>query len=137
MPQVSSYGFSHVGRKRKAVVITSLPAYCQYTTPPVDVIKFQRDHLACSQPQAGQQKKHRAITSTDGGVPIASIDNPFDLFGLEVPRHLSEPPCRYSRNGPCEVTLGLSVPDEKPEKRAEGRHHQFGCSRTARTGVAQ
>ena len=77
------------------------------------------------------------ITAGDGSVPLASVDDPFDFFRREVLRHLGESPFRHSRDGPREVTLGLSVLEEKPEEGAQGRHHQLGDFGAARAGVSQ
>ena len=77
------------------------------------------------------------ITAGDGGVPLASADDPFDFFRLEVLRHLGESPLRHGRDGPREVTLRLSVLEEKPEEGAQGRHHQPGDFGAARAGVSQ
>jgi hypothetical protein len=137
LSQVGSDRFSHIGRKRKPVVITSLATYREYTGPPVDIVEFQGDYFACSQPQAGQEKHDCVITTTNRCTAIASMDDPFDFFRLKVPRNFSESPCSHGRNGPSEFTLDLSVPEEKPEEGTEGCHHQLGRSGTTGTGVPQ
>ena len=135
--QVAGQGFADVGRQRQAVVMASLAPHLQLAGPPIDVIEFQGDHLARPQPQAGQQENDGAITAGDGAVPLASADDPFDLFGREVLRQFGEPPFRHGRDGPGEVALRLSVLEEEPEEGAQGGHHQPGDCGAARAGVSQ
>jgi hypothetical protein len=135
--QVAGQGLPDIGRERETVVRASLPPHLQHTSSPVDIIEFQGDYFAGSQPQAGQQEDDGIITARDGGVPLASEDNPFDFFRLEVLRYLGESPLRHSRDGSREVTLGLAVLEEKPEEGAQGRHHQTGDFGAARSGVSQ
>jgi hypothetical protein len=98
--------------------MVSLAPHLQHAGPPIDVIEFQGDHLARPQSQAGQQENDGVITTGDGGVPLASADDLFDLFRREVLRQLGEPPFRHSRDGPREVTLRLAAQEEKPEEGA-------------------
>ena len=135
--QVAGQGFADIGRERETVVRASLAPHLQHAGPPVDVIEFQGDHFAGPQPQAGQQEDDGMITAGDGGVPLASADDPFDFFRREVLRHLGESPFRHGRDGPREVALRLSVLEEKPEEGAQGRHHQPGDFGAARAGVSQ
>src|SRR5271166_3306023 len=138
LAQVGSHCFADISGKRKSVVIASLPMYCQHAGSPVDIVEFQGDDFAGSQPQPGQEKKDRAITTSNGRVSsVASMDNSFDLFGREILRDFSEPPRRYCRNGPCKVTCGFSMLEEKPKEGSQRRHHQLGFSWTARAGVSQ
>jgi hypothetical protein len=117
------------------IVITSFPTHREYSGPPVNIIEYQGHYFACSQPQSGQEKNDCIITTTDRSIPIASMEDPFDFFYLKIPWHFRESPCSHAGNGPCEVSLGLPVLEEKPEKRAERRHHQLGHSGAAGTGV--
>jgi hypothetical protein len=111
LPQVGSNRFSHIGRKRKTIMITPLPTYGEHTSPPVDIVQFQGEYFACSQPQSNQQKNNCVITTTDRNTPIASMESLFHLFRLKVPWHFSESPCSHGRNGPCQIGLGLSEPE--------------------------
>jgi hypothetical protein len=46
--QVGSDRFSHIRRKWKAVVVTSLATYGERAAPPVDIVEIQGDYFACS-----------------------------------------------------------------------------------------
>jgi hypothetical protein len=135
LPQVGSDRLSDILRKRKVVMITTLATDREHSGPPIDIIEFQSDDFARSQPQAGQEEKDSVIATSDRCAAIARLDNPFDLVRLQVSGHTRELPGSHGRNGPCQVTLGLSVSEEKPEKGAECRHHQLGHSWAAGTGV--
>jgi hypothetical protein len=137
LAQVASHGFADIGRQRETVVRVSFPPHLEHAGPPVDIIEFQGDHFAGPQSQAGQQENDGKITAGDGGVPLASVDDQFDFFWLEVLRHIGESPLRHSRDGSCEVTFGLPVLEEKPEEGTQGCHHQPGNFGTARAGVSQ
>ena len=117
LTQVSRDRLSDVGRKRKLVVITSLATHREHTGPPIDIIEFQSDDFARSEPQAGQEQKDCVIPTSNRCAAIASLDHPFDFLRLKILRHFRQPPGSHGRNGPCEVTFGLSVSEEKP---AEG-----------------
>ena len=137
VPEVAGQGFADVGRQRQAVVLASLAPHLQLAGPPIDVIEFQGDHLARPQPQAGQQEDDGAITAGGGAVPLASVDDPFDLFRREVLRQFGEPPLRHGRDGPGEVALGLPVQEEESEEGAQGGHHHLGHCGAARASVSQ
>jgi hypothetical protein len=103
----------------------------------VDIVQFQDDYFACSQSQPSEEKNDCVITTTDRPAAIAGLDDPFDLIRLKVLRHFSESPCGHGWNGACELALGLSVPEEKPEEGTEGCHHELGRSGTTGTGIPQ
>ena len=105
----------------RRVVLASLAPHLQLAGPPIDVIEFQGDHLARPQPQAGQQEEDGAIAAGGGAVPLASTDDPFDLFGGEVLRQFGEPPLRHGRDGPREVALRLPAAGRGIERRSAGR----------------
>ncbi len=135
--QVAGHGFADIGREGKLVVIAALATHLEHRDPPVDIIQFQADHLACSQSKAGQQKNDGEVASGGGSVPPAGMDNLFDFRRCQVLRHLGEPPLRHSRDRCCKVTVCLCVPEEKPEEGAQGRHHHLGHFGTTRASVSQ
>ena len=82
VPEVGGQGLADVGGQRKAGVLASLAPHLQLAGPPIDVIEFQGENLARPQPQAGQKEEDGAITAGGAVVPLASTDDPFDLFGV-------------------------------------------------------
>ena len=118
--QVDRDGFSHIGRKRKAVVKASLASDRQHTGPPVDVIKFQGDDFTCSQSQAGQEKNEMRDRDNPRECCEPGLDDSFDVLRLKVPRHFSKSPSRDARDSPSQITLGLPTVEEEPKERAEG-----------------
>ena len=150
--QVVGQGLADIGRERERVVRAALPPHLQHAGPPVDIIEFQGDHLAGPQSQAGQQENDGVITAGDGRVPLASVDDPFDFFRLEVLRHLGESPLRHGRDGPREVNLGLSVRKRNrkkerravtislatlglPERACRRRNREMSSGTSSRTGI--
>ena len=101
LPQVNSDRLSDILRKRKVVVITSLATHREHTGPPIDIIEFQSDDFARSQPQAGQEEKDCVIATSNRCAAIARPDNPFDLIRLQMFGHASEPPGSHGRNVPA------------------------------------
>ena len=124
--QVGSDGFTDVGRKRKLVVIASLPTHREHTGPPIDIVQFQGDDFARSEPQSSQKQKECIIPATDRGAPIASLDQPLDFMRLKVLRQFRQSPGSHGRKGPGEVMLGLSGSKEKPAERTQRRDFQLG-----------
>jgi hypothetical protein len=137
LTKISNERFPDVRRKRKLVVITSLPTHCEYSGPPVDIVEFQANDFARTEPQTGQKQKKCIIPATDRGAPIAGLDYPFDFVRLQVLRYFRQSPSCHRRKGPCEVTLGLSGAEEKPAERTQRRHHQLRCSRITGTSMPQ
>jgi hypothetical protein len=129
--------FPDVGRKRKLIVITSLPTHREHAGPPIDIAQFQGKDFARAESQASKQQKQCIIPATNRGVPIASLDHPFHFLRLKIPRHFSQPPGSHGRKGPCEVTLGLSESEQKPTERTQRRHHQLRHSGITGSGVPQ
>jgi hypothetical protein len=126
--EVNSDGFADIRRKWKAVMIASLAAHRKHAGPPIDVVEFQGNDFARSQPKAGQQQNNGAITARDGSIPLASVDHLLDFCWREILGHLRQSPCRHPRNRSCEIRLCLSVLEEKPKEGTQGWHYQFDCA---------
>ena len=137
VPDVVGYGQADVNRQRKAIVLASLAPHLQLADSPIDIIKFQGDHLTRPQPQAGQQEENSAIAEGGGAVLLVSMDDPLDLFRGEVLWQFGEPPFRHARNGPSKVALRLPGQEEESKERAQAGHHHLGHSGAARVSVSQ
>jgi hypothetical protein len=137
VPEVGGQGFADVGGQRQAGVLASLAPHLQLAGPPIDVIELQGEDLARPQPQAGQKEEDGAIAAVGAVVPLASTDDPFDLFGGEVLRQFGGPPLRHGRDGPGEVALRLPAQEEKSKEGAQGGHHHLGHGGAARASVSQ
>lgn len=118
-------------------MLASLAPHLQLAGSPIHIIKFQGDHLARPQPQAGEQEEDSAITGGGWAVLLVSTDNPLDLFWGEVLRQFGEPPIRHARNGPGKVARRLTVQEEESKEGAQSGHHHLGHSGTARACVSQ
>ena len=90
-------------------MLASLAPHLQLADSPIDIIKFQGDHLTRPQSQAGEQEEGSAIAEGGWAVLLVSLDNSLELFRGEVLWKFGEPPIRHARNGPSEVALRLTV----------------------------
>ncbi len=119
------------------MVLASLAPHLQLADSPIDIIKFQGDHLTCSQSQSGEQEEDSAIAEGGWAVLLVSMDNLLDLFRGAVLWKFGEPPIRHARNRPSKIALRLPAQEEESKERAQCGHHHLGHSGAARVSVSQ
>ena len=80
--------FAHVRGKRHAVVQFALTPDEDFARAPVDVVELDRDNLGRAKSEPRHEQQHRVVAPPNGVVGANRLDQPLDLFGLEIARQM-------------------------------------------------
>src|SRR3972149_6432777 len=97
--QILGHRPAHIGEKRKMVHPRSLAANNKLARTPPQIIKLERDHLARTHAQAGEQQENGVVTATPGGRSIRTRQYLLDFLGRQQRRH-ARPALSTYRRGP-------------------------------------
>jgi hypothetical protein len=135
--EVAGNSQADVSRHRQSIVLASLAADLQLAGSPIDVTKFHSYDLARPKPQTRQQEYDSVVTGARWAVPLAGMDDAFDLFGAEVLRQFGELPLRHCRDGLSKVEFRLPAEKEVSKEGPQAGHHRLSLSAAIRAGVPQ
>src|SRR5439155_2601505 len=75
--------FTHIRRKRQALLPITLTADQDFAAPPIYVAQFERSHLTSAQPQAHQQLQDGVVTSPTDPPTIATGEKGSNVLWLK------------------------------------------------------
>ena len=89
---------------------------------PVDVVELDRDNLGSAKSEPCHEQQHRVVAPPDGVVGANRLDQPLDLFGLEIARQMVGAGAGGdARQAVGEIAPGLAAPEQELEQAAQMR----------------
>ena len=116
--------FAHVRGKRHAVVQLALAPDEDLARAPVDVVELDRDNLGRAKSEPRHEQQHRVVAPPNGVVGANRLDQPLDLFGLEIARQMVGAG-GDARQAVGEIAPGLAAPEQELEQTAQMRRQRF------------
>jgi len=91
---------------------------------PVDVVELDRDNLGSAKSEPRHEQQHRVVAPPDGVVGANRLDQPLDLFGLEIARQMVGAG-GDTRQAVGEIAPGLAAPEQELEQAAQMRRQRL------------
>lgn len=128
-------------RQRQTDLGTRFARNPQRARLPLDIGETQLRNVAGPQPEARQQQHDRTITSARTGIAVTRSNQPADLLGRQIPRHVGKLPMSIGRNGAVETCLAAAHDCEVSQESTQARRHLLdrtapGLSRTCQEVAA-
>src|SRR5271155_4057041 len=102
----------------------ALAADEDFARAPVNVVELDRDNPGSAKSEPRHDQQHRVVAAPDGVVGANRLDQPLDLFGLEVARQMVGAG-GHARQAVGEIAPGLAAPEQELEQTAQMRRQRF------------
>jgi hypothetical protein len=116
--------FAHIRGKRHPIMQLALAADEDLARAPVDVVELDRDNLGSAKSEPRHEQQHRVVAPPDGVVGANRLDQPLDLFGLEIARQMVGAG-GDARQAVGEIAPGLAAPEQELEQAAQMRRQRL------------
>jgi hypothetical protein len=113
--------------QRELCLTTPLSTHPHRGFLPVDIRETKLYDVSGPKPHTGEEKEYRAISPAHRCAEITRGDDPFHLFGEEIPRKRGEAPLGQNGNGCFKARGTVPFNDEKAKEHTESRGTLFCC----------